>query len=84
MFGFVISAAKYFGKGKAMAEAIDDDVDLDGVSEVDELKGSYHVLLGYWNMMLEKMFPELKNFFSIFVGLVNHIAKAGDKQEPKK
>ena len=74
MFGSLVKGIKILGKAKASLEAVDDDVDLDGKRELDELKESFDniVHLG------KEIIAELKKGWAIAAALIDHVAKAGE------
>lgn len=94
MFKMILTGIKVFGSGKAALEAVDDDVDLDGVKETDELKQSFERMQAtasqgvkdgqsLFKLIMEKLFPELKLFFSIAQGLVQHVCEAAAGKSKK-
>lgn len=79
MFAGIVKAVKVVGVAKAMLDSVDDDVDLDGVSEVDELKGKFESCVKLGKQFVElgkRLFAELKDAWVIVLGLINHVAKA--------
>lgn len=73
MFGAIVKSIKILGKAKASLEAVDDDVDLDGKRELDELKECFDNLVH----LGKEVVAELKKGWSIAAALIDHVAKAG-------
>ena len=74
MFAKILSAIKILGKGKAMLEAIDDDTDLDGKPEIDELREKYLIA----KEQGIALFGTCKDFCAIAAGLISLVATAGE------
>lgn len=81
MIKALFKGIKLLGQAKAALEAVDDDVDLDGKSEVDELKESFDEL----RRLVGEVITETKVFYGLVVLLVEHVAKAarGKKEDQK-
>lgn len=73
MFKGLVQAIKVVGKAKASLEAIDDDIDLDGHRELDQLKEKFENVVH----LFKEMIPEIRDGVAIIVRLVDHVAKAG-------
>ena len=72
MFAGIIKVIKGCGQVKAALEAVDDDVDLDGKRETEELKECFENLV----QLGKEFFAEASKGFRIAVVLIEHVAKS--------
>lgn len=85
----LLKGIKIAGKAKAAIDALDDDTDLDGVKEVDELKAKVPAIKAKAEALLvqckealaagQELAGEIKDAGLIALGLINHVAKEASK-----
>lgn len=79
MIGGVKMFAEFVGKGKRALEAVDDDIDGDGIAQTKQIETKYHNI---FDLIFAKLFPEIKDFFALIAGLFGHVAnEAANKKE---
>lgn len=80
LFKGVVVGIKKMAQVKAALDAFDDDTDLDGVAEYEELKGCFSrghkIVIDKCVPAAKELIAELKQASGLAVGLINHIAKA--------